>query len=160
MCFVNLSLIIISVCSCSLLHERSRPERAPAVCWLQMLSFVISTVFSLAQCPSLFKSGWTWLRLCAALRRKTFAPASVCAGFRGEKNHQEANVKSFAKVRSVLSGHAEAVVPVEAAYLPLLDMWEQRWVTQVRPANAEDWFGLHPVKHHLEPSAAVSSLII
>lgn len=51
--------------------------------------------------------------------------------------------------------------------LPLLDTWEQ-WVTEVRPANVcvtrqeagVDYTQHVPAKQHLEPSVAVSSLII
>lgn len=164
-------MLLCSVLCCSqscnrvyvfLLLKRLRPECAPAVCWLQMLSFVISTVFLLAQCPSLFESGWTWLRLWAALRWKTFAPASVYAGFRIKKKKKTSGGKRgvICKDESKSSGPAEAVVPVEAAYPAFI-----RYVgtalghggeTCKRTCNeAGNWCGLHPACSSKTSSGAV-----
>lgn len=84
-----------------------------------MLSFVISTVFLLAPCPSPFEGGWTWPHVWAAPRRKTFAPASVCAGFPEEKKKKKKPIRICGvicqdEIKS--SGRAEAVVPVETDY--------------------------------------------
>lgn len=76
-------------------------------------------------------------------------------------------MESFANMRSSRQGMLRPLYLWRQLTLPLLDMWEQR-VTEVRPANAcvtrqetgMDYTQHVPAKHHLEPSAAVSSLII
>lgn len=76
-------------------------------------------------------------------------------------------MESFAKMRSRRQGVLRPLLERRLT-LPLVDMWEQYWVTEVRPANAcvtrqetgVDYTQHVPAKHHLEPSAAVPTLII
>lgn len=77
-------------------------------------------------------------------------------------------MESFAKMRSSRQGVLRPLYLERRLTLPLAGMWEQYWVTEVRPANTcvtrqetgVDSTQHGPAKHHLEPCAAVPSLII
>lgn len=166
---ISLSFVLCYSQSCNRLYMFLQPpaqalKARTCSCCLLAADVVISTVFLLAQCSPLFESGWTWPRLWVAPRRKTFAPASVCAGFRKKKKKSGGKCGVICEDEIKLSGHVEAVVPVKAAYRAFI-----RHVGTVghggetckRICNeAGDWCGLHSACCSKTSSGAVCACFL
>lgn len=153
-------VIVVSRCFCAFLMwlqpllQRAAPvlKALTCACCLLAADVIVRDKYSVfvGSVSLSVEGGWTWPHVWAAPRRKTVAPASVCAGFPGKKKKKKNKqyVESFAKMRSSRQGMLKPSYLWRQIILPLLHTWDQ-WVAEVRPANesgneAGDWCGLHP----------------
>lgn len=92
----------------------------PAVCWLQMLSCVISTAGLLAHALRLSHSSYTR----HSCRQKTSAPASVSAKCKQEKKYMCVSSRALWDVNGVICTDeiklSEGIIPAEMKYTALI----------------------------------------